>query len=46
MELYVWNDSVVEDMFSGLNKTHVIENHSWTNDDGYKVEPEHCFDIV
>jgi len=24
----------------------VIEKNYWTNDDGYKVEPEHCFDMV
>jgi len=24
----------------------VIKDYSWTNDDGYKVEPEHCFDMV
>jgi len=34
MELYVWNDS------------EVIDDHFWTNEDGYKVEPELCFDMV
>jgi len=24
----------------------VIDDNVWTNDDGYKVEREHCFDIV
>ena len=27
------------------NDSDVIEQ-SWTNEDGYKVEPEHCFDMV
>ena len=43
VDLYVWHDSAVEDMFSGLNGP---PDHVWTNDDGYKVKPEHCFDIV
>ena len=33
-------------MFSGLNKRQVIEDHFWTNEDGYKVEPMRCFDMV
>ena len=33
-------------MFSGLNKRQVIEDHFWTNEDGYKVETELCFDMV
>ena len=33
-------------MFSGLNKRQVIEDHFWTNEDGYKVESELCFDMV
>jgi len=24
----------------------VIKDYSWTNDDGFKVEAEHCFDMV
>lgn len=28
------------------NKSPVIKEYSWTNDDGFKVEDEHCFDMV
>lgn len=24
----------------------MIKEYSWTNDDGFKVEDEHCFDMV
>lgn len=46
MDLYVWNDSVVREMISGLNKTHGNEAYVWNNEDGFKVEPEHCFEPV
>jgi hypothetical protein len=39
-------DEIFNEIFSRLDKMQVKVDHFWTNDDGYKVIPEHCFDTV